>query len=184
MSRKKQQDTTIYGWYAETRNGDFEAGLDHTEMHSGTRCAYLKSLVPKLKRDPANFGNLTQAFEADDYHGTRLRMSAWVKTELTDGSAQLWLRIDGDWECGARRGCFDNMDDRRIMGLTAWQEYSLVVDVPPTSTYVVFGFMLPGIGQAWLDDVSFETVSKEVPLTGIIAGKTKPINLNFEDDDR
>jgi hypothetical protein len=179
----KQKQQEIPGWFPETRKGDFEVGLDKSEKHSGTQSAYLKSAVSK----PKEFGNLTQAFVPNNYLGKRLKMSAWVKTKLTGGTAQLWLRIDGDWKSAAAKpGCFDNMDDRPIKGDNDWTQYSLVCDVPDTSNHVVFGCFLHGTGQVWLDDVSFEVVGKDVPLTGKYAtltgcGKQEPINLSFED---
>jgi hypothetical protein len=172
------------GWiYHATNKDDFEVGLDLSEKHSGTRSGYLKSVV----ENPKPFGNLMSYFAPEEYLDKRLRMSAWVKTELVSGTAQLWLRVDGDWKSAAtQRGCFDNMDDRPIVGSTAWRKYELVVDIPKTSTGVAFGLMLLGKGQTWLDDVSFEQVSEDVPLTGKYASgfrKTaRPENLSFEDD--
>jgi len=44
--------------------------------------------------------------------------------------------------------------------------------------------MLIGKGKAWLDDVSFDVVSKKTPLTGKYAKKKlTPLNLDFEIDD-
>jgi hypothetical protein len=168
---------TIHGWNTETRGGQFEIGVDTSEKHSGTRSAFLKSIIPV----PRGFGDLSQRFQASDYLGKRLRMSAWVKTKITSGWAALWLRIDGDWT-DTKPGCFDNMYDRPITGATEWTRYSLVVDVPEKSKYVVFGCFLNGIGQVWVDDVSFDAVSTNVPLTGPYAvDRRTPINLNFEE---
>ena len=96
----KPDKPKFVGWFPSATATDYEAGIDTNEKHSGTRCAYLKSLVPK----PKQFGNLTQAFAPDKYFGKRLRMSAWVKTELKNqGKAQLWLRIDNADE--SKRSC-------------------------------------------------------------------------------
>lgn len=180
----KPNKPKFVGWFPSATATDYEAGIDTNEKHSGTRCAYLKSLVPK----PKQFGNLTQAFAPDKYFGKRLRMSAWVKTELKNqGKAQLWLRIDNADE--SKKGQitaerFDNMGNRPIQGSTDWAKYDLVVDVAAESTLIVFGLMLIGEGQAWLDDVSFEAVSKDVPLTGKkhCGYPGYPVNLNFEED--
>lgn len=110
-------------------------------------------------------------------------MTAWVKTALTSGTAQLWLRVDDKSESETSRpGTFDNMDDRPIKGSTSWTKYNLVVDVPDPSSSIVFGLMLIGTGEIWLDDVTFEEVSKDIPLTGSNSGqKKRPVNLNFEE---
>lgn len=113
-------------------------------------------------------------------------MSAWVKTKNTSGSAQLWLRVDRPSKKTISPDLFDNMDDRPIKGVTGWTQYKLVCDVPSDSNVIAFGMMLIGEGQAWLDDVQFETVGKDVPLTGQYtnsdgSSKTTPLNMNFED---
>jgi hypothetical protein len=169
------------GWsHYATKREEFEAYVDASEKHSGTACATLRALV----EDPAPFGNLMQCASAETYAGKRLRMSAWVKSRIKDGRSQLWLRIDGDWKSAAGNpGCFDNMNDRPIIGSSEWTKYDLVVQLPPTSTNIAFGLMLFGNGQVWLDDVTFEEVSEDVPLTGSYTeGKPKSFsNLNFED---
>jgi len=110
-------------------------------------------------------------------------MSAWMKTKLTSGKAHLWVRVDGDWkDSPAKRGCFDNMNDRAPKGTTDWTRYDLVVDVPPTSKQIGFGGMLDGTGEMWVDDISFEEVSKSVPLTGEWIETNEPGNLGFEEN--
>jgi hypothetical protein len=184
-ARSKAQPDAPKGWiYAATRLNDYAATIDLTEKHSGTRCATLKSVVA----EPKPFGNLMQYISAKNYAGKRLRMSAWVKTKVETGSAQLWVRIDGDWESSSSEaGCFDNMDDRPITGTTDWKKYDLVVQLPVRSTGIAFGLMLIGKGQVWLDDVNIEEVGPEVPLTGSFSKGSKypttPTNLNFEDSD-
>lgn len=185
MSQVSKQDdnNSVSGWFSETRAGDFEIGIDSTEKHSGTKCAYIKSRV----KNPKEFANLLQSFVPRDFLGKRVRMTAWIKSKITTGSAHCWARLDGEWsktDAGIRSGSFDNMTDRPISGTTDWTQYSIVIDVPEESTDLWFGCMLSGTGQVWIDDVSFKAVSKDVPLTGISSGvqsKRQPLNLNFED---
>lgn len=179
-----QDKKTPKGWmYCAEHESDYDTFIDKKESHSGKSCASLRSIVNK----PRPFGNLMQYIEAKNYVGKRLKMSAWVKTEITTGSGQLWVRVDGDWESSAAEdnGTFDNMDDRPIRGTTDWKKYDLVVQVPAKSTGIAFGLMLIGKGQLWIDDVSFEEVGQDVPLTGKYAHGTgypaKPVNLNFEE---
>lgn len=172
----------IPGWITYTDKGNFEVGIDKQEKHSGTTSAYLKSITSNSKE----FGNLMQTFVPKTYLGKRLRMTAWVKTKLTSGTAQLWVRVDGERNSDSTKpGCFDNMDDRPIKGDTGWNKYSIVVDIPENSTHVWFGLMLIGTGQIWLDDVTVESVGKDVPLTGKYTTSTspkkeEPLNLGFE----
>ena len=98
----------------------------------------------------------------------------------------MWLRVDRKTSKGnVLTGFFDNMDDRPIRGMTDWTKYELVVQLPKNSTDIAFGLMLLGKGQVWLDDVNFEEVGPEVPLTGKyvhgIETSSTPANLNFEE---
>ena len=166
------------GWHKESSD-EFEVGFDQKEKHSGTRCAYAKSLVAAPK-GPV-FSQLTQRFAADNYLGKRVKLSAWLKTKLKGGKAQLWIgtkMTEGNWE----RGCMDNMDDRPIKKETKWTKYELVVEVPKTSTEIMFGVVMHGNGQIWLDDVLFEAVGTDVPLTGDYQKTLEPVNLNFEEE--
>lgn len=175
---------TPKGWlFCATKESDYETFIDRNECHSGSKCATLRSIV----ENPNPFGNLVQTFKATNYVGKRLKMTAWVKTKIESGKGQLWLRIDpnGAEDADVAAGCFDNMDDRPIRGITDWTKYELVVQLPKNSTDIAFGLMLLGKGQVWLDDVKFEEVGPEVPLTGKyvhgIESSATPANLNFEE---
>ncbi|MDR3613959.1 MAG: hypothetical protein P4L53_10340 [Candidatus Obscuribacterales bacterium] len=180
-SPKSTAQNAIHEWYLEPK-GEFEIKLDETQKHSGSRSAYIKSIVSK----PTQFGQISQAFVPNKYLGTRLKLSAWAKSKLTSGTAHLWIRVDGEWNDNAYKpGCFDNMDDRPIKAETDWTQYSLVVDVPETSNHVLIGCFLDGAGEFWVDDFSLQIVGKECPLTGCYAvlkgcGKKEPANMNFE----
>jgi RNA polymerase sigma factor (sigma-70 family) len=139
-----------HGWLLSDAK-DFDSGIDTTDSHSGDECAYLKSVASK----PKSFGFLSKSIKPGLYLGNRIKMSAWVKTKLEDGaSVQLWLRADGAWK--NRAGCFDNMYERAIEGTTEWASYDVAVDVPGTANRIVFGVLLNGIGQVWIDDVLLE----------------------------
>lgn len=184
MDKKRSKPTEMVpGWYADNANEQFEIGLDSGVKHSGTNSAYIKSLVTGGKRK--SFGNLMQWFDADEYRGQHFKMSAWVKTKLDSGTAQLWVRVDGRGHGDAMRDCFDNMGDRPIKGTTDWLHYSVVVDVPESSSRINIGCILCGTGEVWFDDVTIESVSKDVPLTGGFTNekaprKLQPSNLDFE----
>jgi hypothetical protein len=156
---------------------DYEAGLDTGTAHGGTRSAYLRSMVKK----PTSFGFLQQSISPpEDSIGKRLRMLAWMKTKDVKGGCQLWLRVEVEGRRGDKTGpCYDNMYDRRVTGTTDWTQYALVIDVPQKSYLVNFGFMLQTTGEAWLDNVTFEPVGFDVPLTSSAAIVQ---NLDFETD--
>jgi hypothetical protein len=80
------------------------------------------------------------------------------------------------------------MCNRRIRGTTNWNEYSIVLDIPEESTNIAFGIMLGGRGTLWFDDVSFEAVGKDVPITDCPCSRNskeprEAKNLNFEEGD-
>ena len=173
---------TPKGWFAAgSHPKDYEMSLDRNGPHGGNACAYLKSVVPET----SGFGTLMQMFKADEYRGKRVRMSGYVKAKDASDWAGLWMRVDG-----ARKDemlAFDNMEDRAIKGTIDWKKYEIVLDVPENSEMVAFGLLLSGKGQAWMDDLQFETVGKDVPTTGrTTAGAASrsakiPLNLNFEE---
>jgi hypothetical protein len=139
-------------WYISDKT-DFQSGIDKTETHSGIESVYLKSVVPR----PKEFGFISKSIQPEPYCGKRLKFTAWVKTSLAEGaSVQLWLRVDGDWK--QRAGCFDNMYKRRIKGNTDWSHFEVEVEVPDTSKQIVYGALLNGTGQLWLDDMSLEAI--------------------------
>lgn len=179
-----QYDEHIPDWIDYTAHKAYEVGVDKAVHHNGTHSAYIKSVG---KKPPHDFGNLMQAFVPNNYLDQRIKLTAWVKTQLTSGTAQLWMRVDGEWKSDTTKpGTFDNMDDRPIKGDTDWKEYSIVVEVPPTANHVTFGLMNIGTGTIWLDDVSITRVGRDVPLTGSYTtltgcGKKEPVNMGFED---
>jgi RNA polymerase sigma factor (sigma-70 family) len=148
-----------HGWFLSDAK-EFDSGIDATDSHSGNECTYLKSIASK----PKTFGFLSKSISAGPYLGKRLKMSAFVKTKLeNEASAQLWLRADGAWK--NRAGCFDNMYERAIEGTTEWVKYEVAVDVPATANRVVFGVLLNGIGEVWIDEVSLAFLDSSFVLS-------------------
>ncbi len=177
----KQQESLPPSWImAGSDPKDYEAGLDKTVFHSGTKSAFITQAAAK----PSGFGTLMQMFSAKNYLDKRLRMSLWVKVENVEDWASPWMRVDG--QKGQSSLSFDNMCDRKLKDTLDWKKYIIVLDVPAESTNIAFGVMLAGKGKVWIDDVSFEKVSTDVPTTDCPCyghkRKTEPQNLNFEQE--
>ena len=166
---------------------NYEVIVDTTVKHSGKASARIKFIAGKAD----GFGGLMQMFKADDYHGKRVRMSAWLKSEDAD-SAQLWLRLDG---AKSMLG-FDNMQDRGVKGTSDWKKFEITLDVPANTVNVAFGAMVVGKGLAWVDDFNFEVVGQDVAPTNMLTPEQmkeetetrpvakfppRPVNLNFEE---
>lgn len=110
-------------------------------------------------------GNINQ------YKGSRLQLSGYIKTEDVSGWTGLWLRIDGvgrDNSLG-----FDNMQDRAPSGTTDWQRFELVLDVPADVGIrdIYYGFLLFGSGKAWVDNIQFDVVGVDVPVTNRVTAE-------------
>jgi hypothetical protein len=169
------------GWIQAGANpGDYEMSVDPHGGRTGAACAYIKAKTP----DSRTFGTLMQTFDAAEYKGKRLRLSAWVRSADIRNWAGLWMRVDGPPDS---RGVptllgFDNMQSRPIKGTTDWKRHEVVLDVPAEARSVNFGILLSGAGQAWLDGVAFDLVGSEVVVTTRQQPLPKrPVNLDFEE---
>lgn len=101
------------------------------------------------------FGTLAQAVSPGDLKGRRVRLRAWVRTEMkAGGTLQLGLRVDLP---GGRPGFLDNMADRPL-GTTDWRMVVIEGDVAPEAERIAVLAVLTGEGRVWLDEVSLEPV--------------------------
>ena len=162
------------GWFkAGDRPDDYDMGLDRNHAFTGNSSGYIRSGKP----DPRGFGTYMQMFDATEYRGKRLRLSAYVKSERVEKWAGLWMRVDRDKKPVA----LDNMQNRPIKDTQGWTQHAIVLDVDAKATAVAFGILLAGKGAVWIDDVTFEIVGEEVPVTGRQSTLTdSPRNLDFE----
>jgi hypothetical protein len=167
------------GWFrAGSDPGDYEMGIDPSGGARGGRCAFIRG----RSANPAGFGTLMQMFNAADYAGKRVRLSAFVKAEQVSSWAGLWMRVDGSPAAGTqtpRMLAFDNMQGRPIKGTVDWRRYEIVLDVPREAEAIGFGILLSGPGRAWMDALQLEKVSSDVPRTDRVVLPDRP-NLRFE----
>lgn len=96
-----------------------------------------------------------------------MRFSGWVRTNLLEGTAGLWMRVDGAGMTDVL--AFDNMQNRPIEGTTPWRRYEVVLDVPRESAGIVLGVLMIGHGDVWLDDVAVEPVGSDAASTDTTA---------------
>jgi erythromycin esterase len=173
------------GWFGGSASaGAYESGIDRTVVHGGKVSAFIRM----NGAGQGDFGTLMQTIQAEPYHGRRVRLAAYLKTEGAREGAALWMRVDGKDATLA----FDNMDSRRIRGTTDWRKAEVVLDVSERAEVIAFGMLLSGSGKAWADDFQLEAVGKDIPSTnmfdkeqkadfGIQIGAAKPENLDFEE---
>jgi hypothetical protein len=165
------------GWFvAGDKPAEYTFDTDSTVTRDGARSAVIRAKTPNA----AGFGTLMQTLNAQNYVGSRVRLSAYLRSDDVR-RGQMWLRIDGKEN---KLLGFDNMDARPITGTTEWKRYEIVLDVPEGAVALAFGFFLAGKGVLWADSFNLEIVDKSVPVTagGPPPGqRLSPANLSFED---
>jgi len=163
------------GWYVTgARPEDYEFGVDTQIFHNGRASAFIQAR-PGAKE----FASIAQLFKADAYRGKRVRLSAMLKTREVANWAGLWLRVDDALHNVME---FDNTaDGRSISGTQSWSRRDVVLDVPGDGATIRIGFILTGGGRVWCDDVAFEEVGLDIPVTRNIEDvRDRPENLDFE----
>jgi len=167
------------GWKKSgSKPGVYDVGTDNLNPWGGMPSAYAAS----IDKAGGEFGGLMQVTSAEAYRNQRVKLTGWIKTEdANDGGGHLWLRIDG--QEGGRSLQFDNMDGRAPKGTTDWQEYSVVLDVPPNASTLNYGFFIEGQGKIWVNGVTLNPAGSEVPSTDMLVKKPAlpeaPVNLGF-----
>jgi hypothetical protein len=156
---------------------DYSVGLDLTESHSGFTSAFLKSTSAK----PVGFATLMQTFKANNFRSQRIKLSAYIKTKFVSNWAALWMRVN---DVSGKPLSFDDMRERPLVGNMSWTPVEIVLDVPPMSDEISFGFLLQGKGQMWVDNIKITMVDETVPVTDVLKDKSDsyaPKNLDFEE---
>lgn len=165
------------GWFlAGSKPGNYNTGVDKETINNRQPNAFLRSTASSTE----GFGTLMQSINAPSYAGKRVRLRTWVKSQEVADWAGVWMRVDKDKTAVA----FDNMQNRPVKGTQSWNMYDVVLDVPQDATGISFGILLSGTGEVWLNDVTFEIVAEDVPVTAApLVQRTKlpdhPMNLNF-----
>ena len=153
----------------------YEVEQDGTVAKDGTHSAKLTGA-----KQAKQFAALNQGVSPVPYRGKRVRYTAWMRSEGVVDWAGSWMRVDA----GKKSTAFDNMQKRALKGDQDWKQVSIVLDVHPKATTLVYGMLLSGPGTVWLDDVKLEIVDDSVPVTDMKvvenARKQTPANLDFE----
>ena len=147
------------GWHLSgTHPHQYTVDLGERDDLNGRRTVGLRFVAD----EPGGFATVMQTIDAAAFRGQRIRLRALVRTEMA-GRGGLWMRVD---EPDGLFSAFDNMQDRPIIGTTAWGRCEVVLDVGDRSSAVAFGVLLEGAGAIWFSDVAFEQVGAETPTTG------------------
>jgi hypothetical protein len=148
----------------------YALALDPTGGPNGGPCARVRSREGSSPDSAA----LMQFFVADEYRGSRLRLSARIRTESLSAGCGLWMRL---YENPREVLC----NESGIRGDESWTRREVVLDIDESITLISFGLEVRGEGTAWLADVAVERVGADVPATASRNIPSHPINLGFVD---
>jgi hypothetical protein len=155
--------------------GEYVVAADRVIAHGGRSSGRLSSIVAK----PTRYGLIGQLIDAAPYHGKRLRLSAYVRTESA-GWGGLFMRVDAPDLDPKHALAIDAMERRPIRGTKDWTRVEVVLDVAPEASQIAFGASLTGAGVVWIDDVRIEVVDHSVPTTNYHP-PDRPQNPDFEE---
>jgi hypothetical protein len=135
-------------------------------------------IVKNVQELPDRFSGVGQQISAENYLGKKVRLSGFIRTKaVTDGYAGLWIRVDKEKEVLL----LDNMGDRGVTGNTEWLAYDAVILVDKAATGIIFGALLTGKGEMFVDQLSLEIVSDDTPTTNSTSAtfRKEPHSLDF-----
>lgn len=170
------------GWQVTGTPDDrdsYEILLDLTTGHDDDASLFIQS----IHETSDGFGAAMRTLpNVNNYKGTRLQLSGYIKTEDVSEWAGLWFRVDGTGRGNTL--AFDNMIYRGPSGTTNWQLFTLVLDVPKDTAVsdIYYGFLLAGEGKAWVDEIQFEIVDDNVPLTDLLLDPQYREDMGLDDD--
>lgn len=155
----------VKGWQAPAgiERHDYEISLDAETRRQGKASASLRAKMSNPTSPNNTF--LRQVINASDYLNRRVRFSIYAKTDDVE-RAFFWMQMVGE---GGLVMNDDHMPNRTLSGSLDWQRYDLVLDVPQGTKQIVLGISLKGHGQLWVDDLRFDAVGTETPVTGVKA---------------
>ena len=140
---------------------DYRLRLDTEVARSGASSMRIEA---RGNRRRSQWVASVQLVDATSYRGKRMRLRGYLRADDVD-SGGLWVRVDGILEGRYAMLALDNSEDRRIEDTRDWETREIIVDIPPEGVTILMGAMLTGDGELWVDDLSFEEVAEDVPLT-------------------
>lgn len=155
--------TNVTGWaLTGTKVDAYEVKCD--SIFSECEIPILRTRA--MSGEPYGMGSLTHSESAVPWRGRRIEVSAEVKAGGVDGWAGVWMRID---DANGKALAFDNMQNRPVRGTTAFNWYSVVLDVPPDAARLTLGVLLHGPGAVFVREIKFEGVGTAKSSTDLVA---------------
>lgn len=162
------------GWLLDGTNTDsFVGGLDLQDRYRGQPVFWLRNA-----NGEKGHATLMQMLAGQQYAGKRVRFSGHLRSANVEGSATIWLRADDNKGRFIKFNNLENLPGGVLKGTTEWTSRAIVLDIPPETETLNFGFYLYGTGEAWFSGFDLRTVGPDVPVTRPIAADS-PANLDF-----
>jgi len=149
---------TPKGWYMKG-DSSYESGVDNSIYLSSPQSFYLRS---KTARSSDQFGELFQSFSAGKYAGKRVKLTGFVKGNLTD-SIEFGIVA---WR-GSRWVMAGDESFNFWQTYKKWTQLTTVIDVPINSNKISIFIRMINKGEVWLDDIKLEIVDKSTPLLNL-----------------
>lgn len=161
-----------------TLPGAYELGSTTVQPHEGKNCAFIRSQKDVGVKVHAL---IYQAISSGEYRGGKLTLRGFLRTKEVKGWAGLWVRAE---DAQGRVLAFQNMMERPVRGNTDWSPHLVDIDLPEQTAKVVFGALLVGQGEVWVDQLSLQGAGPERAIEQlrqkIRSLPEKPTNLGFE----
>ena len=130
-----------------------------------------------------------QTIIPDQYLGERIRITALLLTVAVQRQAYMWVSAD---DANGNSLAFDNMnfsftqtlngnntflrpEPRSLRGTTQWSTHEIVIDVPPATYSLHYGFAIEGAGALWVDDVTIARAEPSALVTAA-SGRAPPFS--------
>jgi hypothetical protein len=130
---------------------DYELTHDPVATCSGDASARIRSTT----ETPSGYAVFWSKLPASGYAGRRVRFSAFIKTGAGSGFARLGIRVL-DHTLDDIAG--SNGDDVTLDASDDWKAHEVEFDVPGGAVTMIFGVMLEGGGEIWIDDVELASL--------------------------
>jgi hypothetical protein len=139
-----------YGGY----DGSGTAETSGTLPHSGKHCFHLNRPVD----GEIGWISYRKRLDATPFAGQKIELQAYLRAKVPDrtGKAVLFCQTFAGNGPTSRRAPMNSL--RNPVTEPSWQLVRQVIDVPEDTTTLVFGVLLQGRGDMWIDDVSLKTL--------------------------
>ncbi|MDF3077532.1 MAG: hypothetical protein K0S09_1421 [Sphingobacteriaceae bacterium] len=132
---------------------NFTIARDTAVSHSGSPSIKITGTV-----NDKNFQSFSQIIPIDVKHFTRIKASAFIKSEALQGEPQMWCQV---WDKNRKKIGFAStvMPNTVVTNEGSWKKYNMIFNVDSEAHYLLLGAYLQGQGTAWFGDFKLDSLS-------------------------